>query len=196
MTHHTNGPHGIALAALAVLACVLAAQAGAANGGSSSSSSSIDAKSSPAQAENDSRMFVRRAFADGGREVRDAQDALMRVKRPEVRNAAQMIIDDHTKVNDRLAALAMRKGWEYQDGARSAPPPVAAATATGVTAANVDVDTLYVDQQVAAHQTAIASFSQQAGLGDDADVREFAAEILPTLRTHLDELRKLQKPPQ
>jgi putative membrane protein len=141
-----------------------------------------------ADAANDSRMFLRQAAAAGVKEVQDSRDALDRVKRPEVRDMAQTLIDDHTRTNDKLGALAKRKGWEVGGGRPAGSPTPQNSEGAG------DPDASFLSEQISGHEKTIADFRRQSESGDDADARQFAKETLPTLEHHLQELQKLQRP--
>ena len=46
---------------------------------------------------------------------------------------------------------------------------------------------------VSGHQKSIDKFQQEANSSDPAQVTDFAKQSLPTLQTHLDTAKKLQK---
>ena len=52
-------------------------------------------------------------------------------------------------------------------------------------------DPVYVDIQRKAHESAIKLFSEYAESGDDPKLKQFAAETLPTLQSHLDHVKTL-----
>jgi putative membrane protein len=53
-------------------------------------------------------------------------------------------------------------------------------------------DKAYIDDQVKAHQDAIALFEKEASGGSDAELKAFAAKQLPGLRGHLKQAQDLQ----
>lgn len=54
-----------------------------------------------------------------------------------------------------------------------------------------DFDKTYAKQQVSAHEKAEKLFSKYADKGDNAAVKAFAAKLLPVIRQHLEEAKKL-----
>ena len=46
---------------------------------------------------------------------------------------------------------------------------------------------------IAGHERSIALYSAQARSGEDADLRKFAHDTLPTIEHHLEQLKSAQK---
>jgi putative membrane protein len=133
-------------------------------------------------AKSTDQTFVREASAAGLSEVAEAEAALKKAKRLDVRKAAQQLLTDHTAANEQLRALAQGKNMSL---AATAAPKAATSTTT-------DFDAAYVASQINAHQDAIALFEAEAKTGSDNDLREFATSTLPTLRQHLSMMQSLQ----
>jgi len=57
-----------------------------------------------------SESFVHSAWSSGEKEIRVSQLALRKAQQPEVRALAQTIVNDHTRANEELKQIAMRKG--------------------------------------------------------------------------------------
>jgi putative membrane protein len=53
-------------------------------------------------------------------------------------------------------------------------------------------DTLYIEQQIKAHEDAADLFDKYAERGENQALKQFAANILPTIKRHLEEARKLK----
>jgi len=56
-----------------------------------------------------------------------------------------------------------------------------------------DFTNQYDDDQVSAHQTAVSLFQRYSDGGDNAGLKSWAAQTLPTLQHHLDMAQGLQK---
>jgi putative membrane protein len=54
-----------------------------------------------------------------------------------------------------------------------------------------DFDKTYADQQVKAHKKAVDLFDKYAESGDNAALKQFAANTLPTIKQHLEQAEKL-----
>lgn len=141
--------------------------------------------SQPAGKTMDDVAFVRRAAESGRKEVAAARDALPQLKRPELKQIAEMLVQDHTSANAKLAKIAEAKGWPLPGPAAAAPPP--AGTASG------DFDDRWTAEMIAGHEQSVALYRAQAHGGEDQDLRKYARDTLPTIEHHLEELKKLQK---
>ena len=60
--------------------------------------------------------------------------------------------------------------------------------------AGANFDTLYAQQQQAAHQEALNLLNSQAQAGTVASLKAFAAEAQPVVQGHLEHARELAKP--
>ena len=57
---------------------------------------------------------------------------------------------------------------------------------------NDDFDKTYVADQVRGHEDAVAMLEDYAKNGDDAKLKDFARQILPTVREHLARAKALR----
>ncbi len=55
-------------------------------------------------------------------------------------------------------------------------------------------DRRYISDMVMGHQKAIAEYKKEADSGQNADLKAYATQALPTLQKHLDGARDLAKP--
>ncbi len=129
--------------------------------------------------------------ADGGlMEVELGTLALSKASSPEVKKFAQMMVDEHTKANNELKALAQQKnitlptvmGNEHQrkvDNLREK------------TGAEFDKD--YMDLMVKDHKDDIDEFEDQAEDGKDPEIKSWASTKVAALRHHLEEAQRVQE---
>src|SRR5690606_27140709 len=140
-------------------------------------------------ADKDDADFAVKA-ADGGlAEVSAGQLAVKNASNQDVNDFGQMMIDDHSKANEELKALASQKG-------------ITLPTATSDEKTNdlqklsektgADFDKAFMDQMVKDHKKTIDLFEKAEKNAKDADIRAFAQKTLPTLRSHLDRAQQLQ----
>lgn len=140
-------------------------------------------------ADKDDADFAVKA-ADGGlAEVSAGQLAVKKASNQDVNDFGQMMIDDHSKANEELKALASQKG-------------ITLPTATSDEKTNdlqklsektgADFDKAFMDQMVKDHKKTIDLFEKAEKNAKDADIRAFAQKTLPTLRSHLDRAQQLQ----
>ncbi|UXY14448.1 DUF4142 domain-containing protein [Chitiniphilus purpureus] len=134
--------------------------------------------------------FVAKAGASGLAEVEAGRMALKKTSTDGVRQLANMLIDDHTKANERLNTLAGLKNLSVpSEPGEANRKKLAELEGKSGTA----FDEAFLKQQREAHEEAIDLFSKQAKSGKDADLKKFAAETLPKLQAHLKHVRSLQK---
>jgi putative membrane protein len=134
--------------------------------------------------------YLAAAGASDQFEIQSSQLALQKAARPEVKAFAQMMVDHHTKTTADLTAAAQKAGL-------TPPPPTltpdkAAMLASLQTA--TDFDTLYMRDQVAGHQEALALHEGYGRNGDQAALRTAAQKTAPIVRGHLERAQALAKP--
>jgi putative membrane protein len=94
---------------------------------------------------------------------------------------AQKMIDDHGRANQKLTDIARKKGWTLPTSmtAQQQRDLDELARLSGP-----DFERRYHDMQVKAHDEAIELFTEASSDCDDADLKRFASDTLPTLREH------------
>ncbi|MBP2298426.1 DUF4142 domain-containing protein [Azospirillum picis] len=130
--------------------------------------------------------FVTRAGQSGAFEIESSRVALDRASAAPVRQFANQMIDDHTRVSRNLMAVA-----EAQRLKAPAMPDMAHQQQVSQlqTLTGSAFDRTYIQQQVMAHRDAVALFESVAN-SSQADLRPFqslAMQTLPTLQHHLRE---------
>jgi len=129
--------------------------------------------------------------ADGGiMEVELGTLALTKASSPEVKKFAQMMVDEHTKANNELKALAQQKNItlptvmgnerqrKYDDLGKKA---------------GSEFDKEYIDLMVRDHKEDIDEFEDQANDGDDPELKSWASAKVATLQHHLQEAERIQE---
>ena len=129
------------------------------------------------------QQFVIDAAQGGMAEVQLGQLALERSRNPEVKQFARQMIQEHTRANERLMRLATQKGIT--------PPTTLgkyqAAMERLMQLSGEAFDQAYMNEAgVNAHMESAAVYQRQAGLGQDPDLKAFAATILPRVQGHLE----------
>lgn len=128
------------------------------------------------------RRFATKAAAAGAAEIADAQIALQKSSRQDVKDFAQRMVDDHTKAADRLKSIASGESINL-------PASESAADRKKTDAlqklSGAQFDRRYIRGQRAAHKQAVALFSKESSSGKDSQLKSFAGQTLPTLQDHL-----------
>lgn len=133
--------------------------------------------------------YVTTAAASDLYEIQSSQIALSKAQRPEVREFAQMLVTHHTQMTEALTTAARASGL-------TPPPPTLLPMhqemiAELQRAPAAGFDSVYLRQQVPAHETALALHQNYAARGDAPALRAAAAAAVPIIRHHLDRAREL-----
>jgi putative membrane protein len=132
--------------------------------------------------------FLAKAFVSGHKEVMLGKLVVGQSTNEPVKKFAQMVVDDHTKTNRKIAELLKSRKIAVVAGVEKDTKDAAAKLSKLEGEA---FDRVYIRDLVQDHQEAVALFEHQANSGKDADVTSFAKDALPVLRRHLQEAQKL-----
>lgn len=133
--------------------------------------------------------FAKKAAAGGMFEVQAAELAKENGESQAVKDFAEMMIKDHTEVNEKLKDIAAEKNIELP----ASLPEDKANKLEALSTINGDAfDTAYAEEMVSSHEETIALFEEQADSGVDKELTALAQESLPTLRHHLAEAETLK----
>lgn len=126
--------------------------------------------------------FIGAAAMDGMAEIEHGRLAAQNASSAEVKRFAQRMIDDHSKAAGGLKELASRKEvaleTELDDQHQAMQDQLAKLKGAAF-------DKAYMGHMVKAHLQAVAQFQQEAKAGQDADVKAWAAKMLPMLQEHV-----------
>jgi putative membrane protein len=106
-----------------------------------------------------------------------------------VKSLSRRLIDDHSKGNRELEALAKRKGVSLPPDDAKMVYSMPLASKSGA-----EFDREFAQTAVEDHEKDIAEFEKEARSGSDPDVKNWAQQTLPTLRAHLAAAQALSKP--
>ncbi|MBX8533025.1 DUF4142 domain-containing protein [Pseudomonas cichorii] len=143
-----------------------------------------------ALAAQDSDDFVEDASAKGIAEVEAGRLAQEKGSSGDVKSFADKMVKDHTAANNKLKALAESKNLEVSSDAQMMDK--AKSMILELRSAK-SFDQAYANNQVKAHEEAIALFEEEAANGEDAELKAFAADTLPKLKEHLVHAKELAK---
>ena len=133
--------------------------------------------------------FLKDAREAGLYEVQGSKVALQKGSDAQVKTFAQQMIDDHTKADQELEALASQKGVKLPTTPSMA---MQAKLKTLEHWSQSGFDEHYADGVgVSAHKDTVKLFTKASTDAKDADVKAFAAKTLPTLQHHLDMAQQL-----
>jgi putative membrane protein len=134
--------------------------------------------------------FLTKAAQAGHAEVEGSKIAVAKAVNTQVRGFAQQMIDEHSKTNAELAALALAKGV-----AIPAQPSLGQSTKIQFLSGRdgAGFDRRYAETLgVGAHRDALRLFQKAATGASDPDIKAFAAKMVPALQHHLEMATELK----
>jgi putative membrane protein len=131
-------------------------------------------------------QFINDAAMQGLAEVELGRIALKQSTRPEVKQFAQKMIDEHSKKNEELRQLAQAKGVtipaDLDQKYKAKADQLSKLTGP-------KFDQKYMKEQVKDHQKAVKRFQTQSTRGMDPELKQWASTTLPHLQHHLEMAR-------
>ncbi|HWG58514.1 MAG TPA: DUF4142 domain-containing protein [Candidatus Acidoferrales bacterium] len=133
------------------------------------------------------KQFVQKAAEGNMAEIKLGELAQQNGTNDAVKNMGKRMVDDHTKANDQLKDAASQSNIMMPT------------TLSKKDQANYDrlskltgkaFDKAYARDMVRDHQKDIAVFRSEARHGQDAGIKNFASQTLPTLEQHLKQARQ------
>ncbi len=132
--------------------------------------------------------FIQKAAVSGLYEVEASELAILQATTPEMRDFAQLMVDDHGDALRSLEDLARKKG-------AAIPKETDTEHQSRISSLRdmhgLEFDREYRAQQITAHKDAIALFERAASKCEDADLKALAEKLLPTLRDHEEKLNAI-----
>lgn len=132
-------------------------------------------------------QFVKMAGASGAAEVALGKLGSTNGKSGDVQSFGRQMVTDHTAANDKLTAIAAKKGASV--GSPTAEDSKAIEQLGQLK--STDFDRAFAKKMVADHKKAVALFEKESKQGKDSDLKAFATETLPTLKHHLQMAEQL-----
>lgn len=142
----------------------------------------------PALAADDAQDFVNKAAVGGMFEVESSKLADTAAQDGSVKDFAHMMVKDHTAGNTKLEKIA---GEQKLDVPSALDAEHQAVLDKLNSAKGGSFDTAYVQAQRDAHDEAVSLFEDYAKEGDNASLKAFANETLPTLKMHQDKIQHI-----
>ena len=129
------------------------------------------------------RQFIIDAAQGGMAEVSLGQMASQRATNGAVKQYAQRMVQEHTQANKELLRLAAQKGVTPP---RDMGPKYRAAMDRLMQLPRASFDQAYISEAgINGHLESLAVYQRQAQLGQDPDLKAFAAKTLPIVQNHL-----------
>jgi putative membrane protein len=134
--------------------------------------------------------FITKAAGGGLAEVKLGELAEQKASSPEVKQFGKRMVDDHSKADEQLKATLHAKSI----AAPSAMDPEAQKTYDRLSKlSGPQFDRAYIQDMVKDHREDVSLFQTEARSGKDPEIKQFAAQTLPTLKEHLQMAERLSK---
>src|SRR5580700_5897663 len=155
-----------------------------------SSAADSTAKTIPSTVSKADQDFAVNTAIAGMTEIQAGQLAEQKTAAKDVKEYAEMMVNDHTAAANKLTAIATQKNITLPS------------TLTPDAQKNLDnlqqesgkkFDKDYMAMMVSDHKKVIGAFENESKNGSDADIRAFADSTLHTLRVHLEKAEKCEK---
>ena len=137
------------------------------------------------------KQFMTEAAKANMTEAHEGQMAQQQASRSDVKDLAQTLVTDHSQAYGELAELANKVGYKIPNGINAAKDPQIVRL---VHLKGASFDRTFCSEEVAAHRSAVALFKREAAHGQNADVKAYAARMVPTLEKHLQTAEACAKP--
>jgi putative membrane protein len=135
-------------------------------------------------------QFAMKAASGGMGEVKLGQLALDKGSNSAVRDFGTRMVTDHSKANQQLKTVAAQSNMTLPSDVSKAEQ----ATYERLSKlSGADFDKAYAREMVRDHEEDVAEFQTESMSGKNDALRDFAARTLPTLQSHLQQAREMQK---
>jgi putative membrane protein len=129
----------------------------------------------------DDKAFLKKAAEVNMTQVELGKLAEEKGSSPAVKEFGKHMVEDHTKANEELAATASKVNAEVPTDLSGKGKKTREKLAK---LSGPDFDKAYAKQMVNDHREDVQSFTDEARLGRQPEVKNFAAKTLPTMQEH------------
>ncbi len=134
------------------------------------------------------QAFLKKSAIGDTAEVQLGQMAEQKASNPKVKAFGQRMVNDHSKNDDLLTSLAQEQHIPLPT---ELDPEHKNAKAALSSKSGSQFDQDYMRLMVHEHQKTVALFKHEAQTSQDATVKQFAQQSLPTLESHLQEAQQI-----
>lgn len=134
--------------------------------------------------------FAKKAAQGGMAEVKLGQLAEQKGSNPAVKEFGRRMVRDHSKANEELKSATSKESIALPNE----PDKQGQATYDRLSKLSGDAfDRAYARDMVKDHSKDVSEFQKEAKNGQDQAIKNFAAQTLPTLQSHLDQARQMEQ---
>lgn len=165
-----------------------------ANSGASGAQSAteVETDTSKTQVAAEDLEFMKDAARGGIAEVKMGELGQSNGESQPVKQFAQRLVTDHSKANEELKQLAMKKGVTLPDAMNEQQKTMIQHLSS---LKGAEFDAAFKQHAIEDHQKDIEKFKTASEKAKDAEIKAFAAKTLPTLQQHLALAKQLNATP-
>jgi putative membrane protein len=134
--------------------------------------------------------FMLAAAQGGMTEVKLGELAAQKGMRADVKEFGQMMVKDHTAINDNLKALAAQKGVTLPDSL-NAKHQAMVDKMSALT--DSKFDDAYIKGMIKDHKMDAKEFKAESAATKDADIKSFVDKSIPVVEAHLQHITAMKK---
>src|ERR1019366_8437521 len=134
--------------------------------------------------------FILAAAQGGMTEVKLGELAAQKGTRDDVKAFGQMMVKDHTGINDDLKALAAQKGVTLPDSLDAKHQGMVDKMSA---LSGSEFDNAYIAGMIKDHKMDAKEFKAESAATQDADVKSFVDKSIPVVEAHLQHVTALKK---
>src|SRR5580692_2613002 len=152
--------------------------------------SQMNSVNAPGQPSPTDKMFVKKALQGGMAEVQLGQLTLQKSNNDQVKQFAQRMIDDHTKLGEQMKPVAQQLGVSVPtEPSKKDKQTMAKLQALSGSA----YDQAYIKDMVKDHKQDLSDFQMEASNGQDPAVKDAATQGSQIISQHLQMAQQLAK---
>jgi putative membrane protein len=152
--------------------------------------SQMNGMNAPGQPSIMDKMFVRKALQGGMAEVQLGQLTLQKSNNDQVKQFAQRMIDDHTKLGEQMKPVAQQLGVSEPNGISKKDR---ATMAKLQTLSGPAYDEAYIKDMIKDHKQDLSDFQTEASSGQDPTVKDAANQGSKVIAQHLQMIQQIAK---
>jgi putative membrane protein len=152
--------------------------------------SQMNSMNAPGQPSPMDKMFVKKALQGGMAEVQLGQLTLQKSNNDQVKQFAQRMIDDHTKLGEQMKPVAQQLGVSAPDGISKKDK---ATIGKLQSLSGPAYDEAYIRDMVKDHKQDLSDFQTEASSGQDQTVKDAANQGSKVIAQHLQMIQQIAK---
>jgi putative membrane protein len=159
------------------------------SGYGTTTTTSAGTTSDSTSASHSAKSFIKEAYRDNQMEVEMGAIGAGKAQNADLKSFAQQIQKDHTQANKELEPLAQKYGVELEQSKLREHTVNKFEKETS----GAEFDKKFATEMLKDHQKAISKFEKAAAKLQEADVKQYAENVLPKLREHLQKAETIAR---